>query len=482
MTRGKIIIILIISITSLAVVSVGVSLYSSSMPIDDAPAPTSQPVEPDTETPAPAPTSQPVEPDTETPAPVPTSQPVEPDTETPALVDELQPAENTYLNTKVTHDVTMRHNTFAIDMYQQIAKEPDQQDKNIFFSPFSMHVAFSSAYEGARGETASQMEDVFGFYSDEDLRHEYVLQTMSSLNPDDPHTILETANSLWSSKEYKLYDEYVNTVRTVYSADVGALDFANDAENSAARINEWVKDNTHDKINKIIDKKDITLDLIAVLINAVYFKGMWINQFDPNSTLKETFWLDDGSTIKTDLMHLQSVFGHAEVDNIQVLEMSYEGERLSMLVFLPLDRHGLSQLEGLMSAEKMYGWWQHVQPTEVKVTLPKFTAETRYNLVDMLSNMGMPLAFDTEGADFSGMADIQTLPGNLYVGRSTHAAFVQVNEEGTEAAAVTAIDMLADSEPPPVLHFNANHPFIFAITDNESGLILFMGRFMAPMT
>ena len=385
-----------------------------------------------------------------------------------------------YVDPTTSHEAIMRHNVFAIDMYKQIAADPDEKDANVFFSPFSIYMAFSFLYEGARAETATEMERVFGFYSDTESRHKHVSQTISSINRDDSHATLETANALWLDMGFVPYDTYTNIVRNTYLADIETLDFYDDVEGSIERINGWAADKTNDKITEIVTEKTfVPYPPAAILNNAIYFKGTWVKQFDPNSTQTKEFWKTDTAKNATEFMHNQAFFNYTESDGVQVLQMPYEGDRLSMLVFLPSEKNGILQLEQTISAETISAWRQQLQPTDIIVSMPKFKAETDYSLVQYLKNLGMPLAFDKKLANFSGIIDLATLDGNLYVSDAYQNAFVDVNEEGTEAAAVTTIVLKIEGAAQPV-KFTANHPFIFTIQDDETGTILFLGRISDP--
>ena len=406
----------------------------------------------------------------------------EPDVTGPAA-PVSSPAGTPYSDPATPRDATMRHNAFAVDMYRQIVSDTNQDGKNVFFSPFSMYMAFSFLYEGARGETAAQMERVFGFYSDEKARHEHVAWTISSINRDDPDAALETANALWLNEWFVPYDTYTSIVRGTYLADIETLDFGGDVEGSVERINGWAANKTNDKITEIVYKSTfVPFPPAAILNNAIYFKGTWVKQFDPETTMTDAFWTTDTARAEADFMQNQAFFNYTESDGVQVLLMPYEGDRLSMLVFLPSERNDIEHLENTLSAEKIDAWRQQLQSTDIVVSIPKFKAETEYSLVDYLTNLGMPSAFDKNDADFSGIVDLATLHGNLYVDDAYQNAFVDVNEEGTEAAAVTTIILMTEEAPLPPLQFIANHPFIFAIQDDESGAILFMGRFSAPDT
>ena len=390
-------------------------------------------------------------------------------------------ADGSYLDLDSHNNAIMLHNKFAVDMYQQLAQDPALKGKNIFFSPFSMYMAFSFLYEGARGETASQMERVFGFYSDANTRHEYVSQVIASINRNDSHATLETANALWLNKEFKPYETYTDIVRDIYLADIESLDF-NDGGASAKRINDWAAHKTRDKITEVVTPDIFNDDTMAILNNAIYFKGTWVNQFDPDATREDAFWMDRNIEEKADFMHNQAFFDYAQLDGVQILRLPYEGDRLSMLVILPSEVGCISQLENDLSADHIHMWQQQMHNTEVQTSIPKFKASTNYFLNDYLVNLGIPDTFSPSGANFMGIANITTLGGNLYVSKATQDAFVDVNEEGTEAAAVTTIFMLKESFTPMPPMFTADHPFVFAIQDDESGALLFMGRFSNPNT
>ncbi len=405
-------------------------------------------------------------------AEIPAAQTTEPPVPTHA------PSDTPYSDPATPREATMRHNAFAIDMYNQIAGDPDHKEETIFFSPFSMYMAFSFLYEGARAETAAEMERMFGFYSNVEARHEHVVQTISSINRDDPNATLETANALWPANWFVPYDTYTDVVRDVYLADIETLDFAGDPKGSAERINGWAADKTDDKITEVVEASDLGPLTVAVLNNAIYFKGTWVTQFDPNSTGTDTFWKNDTATAEIDFMQNHDFFNYVESDGVEVLQMPYEGDRLSMLVFLPSERNTIEQLEKTISAEKIDAWRQQLHPAEVIVLMPKFKAETHYPLGTYLSNLGIPRVFDPNSADFSGMADL-AMTGNLFVSSAFQDAFVDINEEGTEAAAVTTIMIMTEGERPEPVRFTADHPFIFVIQDDESGTILFIGRFSA---
>ena len=361
-------------------------------------------------------------------------------------------------------------NEFAFDFYRKLS---ETDENNVFFSPVSIYTAFSVLYEGARGDTAGQMLDVFGFEPDDEARHAASADMMAALNAEDPHAILEMANALWLADWFAPYEKYLNIARNTYLATVETVDFAGEGKPGVKKVNDWAAEKTRDKITGVLPGSSVDDSTAAVITNAVYFKGTWLVQFPKEDTREGEFWRgEDG--IDADFMHVKDNFGYADTGDAQILRLPYEGDRLSMLAVLPGGTGGLERLEAEMSAKQMSEYIGMLEPQDVVVSLPKFETKTKYDLQKNLVDLGMPDVF-TAIADLSGLSDND----NLYVDRATHDAYVKVNEEGTEAAAVTVISM-SESQPPPLPHFNADHPFLFIIYDEQSGLILFMGRISDP--
>ena len=376
----------------------------------------------------------------------------------------------------IPSEIAATNNRFALDFYRQVSGH----DGNIFFSPLSMYTAFSMVYEGARGETAGQMQSVFGFEPDKSLRHNATASLMSSLNRQDPHATLTLANSLWLADWFYPYDSYLNTVNNTYLADIDSVDFSKEGrEESARSINGWAANKTQGKIPSVINPQEIKNDTSSVLLNAIYFKGTWENQFKPERTTKNNFWTGS-QNVMADFMRMKSWFDYAGYDGVQVLRMSYDGDRLSMLIILPSDKDGLDQLEDTVTAGQIGLWLEGMYSADVIIQIPKFEVRTHYELNQPLMDMGVKDVFHNRTADLSGMAELKP-DQTLYVKRATQDAYVKVNEEGTEAAAVTAISGgMNESIPPPPIFFTADHPFLFLIQDDESGAILFMGRVSDP--
>ena len=373
--------------------------------------------------------------------------------------------------TAIPDAIAAANNGFAVDFYREVSAG----DGNIFFSPASMFVAFSAQYEGARGNTADQMRQVFGFEPDLQARYNATAHLMSSVNRDDPNATLEMANALWPAVWFSPYDSYVDAVRGVYLADVERVDFVDDGDSGGVnKINAWASENTNGRIPEVLKQSDVDSGTALVITNSIYFKGAWKTPFPEADTYEGNFWMAPSEIVRTDFMHKRAPFQHTSLDGIKIIKMPYGGDRLSMLVILP-NGVGLDILDGAVSIEQIDRWRQSLLWGDVIVKMPKFVMETSYNLPAYLKGLGMTDAFSSSLADLSGIASTQG--GNLYVSNAYHSAYVGVNETGTEAAAVTVI---MDSTVSEAARFTANSPFIFIIQDDESGAILFMGRLSDP--
>ena len=229
--------------------------------------------------------------------------------------------------------IAKANNEFAIDFYKQISNDTD----NHFFSSLSMYTAFSILYEGARGNTADELAETFGFETDDTIRHNDTAHMISSINRNDRHATLTMANALWIAKWFSLYDSYSGIAHDTYKSTAKTVDFT-DPKDSVDRINKWAADNTNNKIKKVVTPNDVN-DLTAMVINnAIYFKGTWLTQFLPEDTKESDFWLSETNNVQTDFMNMKDYFNYTKSDGAQVLKMPYEGDRLSMLVILPDER------------------------------------------------------------------------------------------------------------------------------------------------
>jgi len=371
-------------------------------------------------------------------------------------------------------DVIEANNRFAINLYSQYKSE----EGNIFFSPFSISTAMAMVYEGAEGKTAKEIKSVFGFPKYDNSRRNQYSNLLSEINKKDKEYALNTANALWAEQDFQFLDEYLTTVEEYYEGKTTNLDFKNEPDASRLIINNWVEDKTNDKIKDLLPEGVIDSLTRLVLTNAIYFKAKWLTQFDANKTSDEYFRVNPDKSIKVPMMQptsQKSIFNYTQSKDLQILEIPYVGEDLAMLILLPLDDN-IEALENSFTIEKLTEWKKSLRKRRVNIYIPKFKFETKYSLSETLSNLGMPTGF-TDSADFSGM----TGKKDLKIDKVIHQAFIEVNEEGTEAAAATGIIFTTlTSMPPPTPVFRADHPFIFIIQQNETGNILFMGRVSNP--
>ena len=363
-------------------------------------------------------------------------------------------------------------NKFGFDLYKNLKKE--YKDQNLFYSPTSISIAFVMAYAGARGDTEKQMADVLHFTLPQERLHSAYSKLIENLKSAKDYE-LSIANALWLQKDYKLLKEFLDTIGKYYKGGFYEVDYIKNHKDACEKINDWVSKETKGKIDNILKPEDITIDTRLVLTNAIYFKGKWLTKFDKQFTRDEDFYLINGQKTKVKMMYQKNWFNYYENNDLQLLEMPYKGNKVSMVIILPKTGK-LETVENNMNEKKLQEWLNSTTKREVKAYIPKFKFTLRYNLSEVLSNMGMKDAFSRR-ANFSG------INGNydLYIGKVIHQAFVEVNEEGTEAAAATAIIMNTKSliiEESVI--FKADHPFIFLIRDIETNTILFMGRVMNP--
>jgi len=371
--------------------------------------------------------------------------------------------------------VTEGNNAFAFDLYAQLRK----QNGNLFFSPESISTAFAMAYAGARGTTASEMAATFHFTLPPDRLHPAMGALLTSLNAAHPGYQLHVADALWAEKDFTFLDDFLKLTASDYAAGFNRVDFKTAPEAVRQTINQWVEQKTEDKIKDLLPPGSINPATRLVLTNAIYFKGDWQTQFAKALTKDEDFHLSAEQTVKAPLMHLDAKLSYFKGGTFQALEIPYKSGELSMIVLLPNDAAGLPALEQSLTAANPQQWLGQLQGgTKIILTLPKFKMTQQFELQDALGAMGMAQAFEKGEADFSGM----TGKRDFWISAAIHKAYIDVNEEGTEAAAATGIVMRSMAmayERPPVV-FRADHPFLFLIRDNRSGGILFMGRVTDP--
>ena len=364
-------------------------------------------------------------------------------------------------------------NAFSFNFYNEIVTS---ENGNIFFSPYSIFVALSMAYEGANGNTATEMQNVLNILQNNSASLGSFGRIYNLLNENQDGYTISTANAFWANQDYTFLSEYLALLENFYMAEANKLDFSKNVE-AAETINNWIEDQTNDKIKDMI-QPDMLSDLTKlVLTNAIYFKGLWAIPFNPENTYLTEFNLTSGEKVNIDMMKSDSEnsdFNYTETEDLQILELQYSGNDLSMLIILPKENN-ISLAESSINLENLTNWRSDLHNTEIDVEIPKFKFETKYTLNDLLIKMGIIDAFAPGIADFSGMDGTR----NLFISRALHKAYIDVNEEGTEAAAATAIimELTAIQEEK---EFRADHPFIFLIQHKETGALLFMGKIMNP--
>jgi serine protease inhibitor len=375
---------------------------------------------------------------------------------------------------RVTPDVesvVKGNNDFALDLYAKLSAE---QPGNLFFSPYSLSLARAMTYAGARGETEKEMAEVMRFT----LPQEQLHPTFAALTEDiGAHSEqqgyqLDVANRLWGQNGCGFLPEFLRITRDDYGAELGQVEFASNTEGARQEINAWAQKLTKGKIKELFVPGVLNEATVLVLTNAIYFKADWATQFEREHTRDAPFHVSTEEEIYVPMMSQMEMFNFAETEDLKVLEMPYTGDVLSMLILLPNTVDGLPELEEKLTADNLATWFGGLHQEEVDVSFPKFAMTSQFRLDEVLKSMGMSSAFVPGKADLSGMNG----SNDLFLQAVIHKAFVEVNEEGTEAAAVTADDAADDAGA----CFQANHPFLFLIRHNPTNCILFMGRVVNP--
>jgi len=386
------------------------------------------------------------------------------------------------------------NNRFAVELYEQLRG----QEGNLFFSPYSISTALAMTYAGAGGQTEKQMAEVLCFptapsSADEDPNeiksaqlvwnkkafHLAFGEIINDLNKRDEKGNYEliVANALWGQKGYGFLGEFLELIKTYYDGGLNEVDFVSDTETARNVINVWVEKKTKDKIKELIARGALNSMTRLVLTNAIYFKGNWARQFEKDKTKDAPFTLISGRKIDAAMMNQTAEFNYMETESFQGLELPYVDNGLSMIILLPKKIDGLDEFEGTFTQENLSEWLSKLRKREVIVSIPKFAMTSQFGLAGVLKSMGMVDAFVPNAANFSGMNGKR----DLFISAVIHKAYVDVNEEGTEAAAATGVVIgVTSARPEQIPVFRADHPFLFLIRDNKSGSILFIGRVMNP--
>lgn len=369
------------------------------------------------------------------------------------------------------------NNQFAFELYQRIASK---ETGNIFISPFSISTALAMTYAGADKQTAAEMSRTLHFKPNmPDFHQAYGAYILQLENAAAGNVNWLVANRLWGDKKYEMKPEFIDLVKVAYRSPLELVDFQNHPEASRNAINAWVEKQTKERIQNLIPPDAVSSDTRLILTNAVYFKAEWLYQFKKENTKVDLFIKEDASKVKVPFMNFEGAFHYTTTLQYQAIRLPYKGGKHSMIVVLPHKTSPIRVVEGEVESSSFDHLYYEYQP-EVKLSLPKFKCTLSLSLSDYLKQMGMPTAFRLM-ADFSKM----TPSNNLSISEVFHKAFIEIDEQGTEAAAATAVVMVLTSSAsggrPKPIEFIANRPFLFYIVDDETKAILFMGRIMNPM-
>ena len=368
-------------------------------------------------------------------------------------------------------------NTFALELYQSL--QPGFQGENLFYSPMSISTALAMTHMGSRGDTAHQMTKVLRFNMLEEQKLHQAFRELNTLLYDPTRSyVLKSANRLFGQKGHSFLPDFLDGTQSHYGARLEAVDFAQETEAARQIINSWVEEQTEQKITNLLPEGSLNSLVSLVLVNAIYFKGDWASKFDATATQEEPFHVSAAKTVETPMMHQKPVkynFAYDRKYKCKLLDLPYKGDHLSMVLLLPDELDGLAKIEGTLDIDVLNKMMSQMREVKVRVSLPKFKFSQSFNLHETLSAMGIEDLFIGGKADLSGVNGMK----DLYVSKVIHKAFIDVNEEGSEAAAASAVTMMKrslDISP----EFRADHPFLFLIRDNDTGAILFMGRLMKP--
>ena len=373
-------------------------------------------------------------------------------------------------------ELAMTMSKFALNMYEKLSEE--KSSENLFLSPYSIAVALSMTLAGAKGNTLKQMLDVMNIEkSIENNLHEIQEEYISLLEKVQDGFMLSTANRLYVNKNFPILAEFLQLVSKMYHSKSENVDFGNSGK-VTKEINDWVSEETHKKVKDLIPDGMLNEMTALVLVNAIYFKGKWEQAFNPKHTKVEDFYKSADVKVPVKMMFMKKKLPIKDDESLggKILELPYNGKQLSMYIILPHKVDGLKDIETKVNAKFLDSLLCNdgFHSVDVEVSLPKFKIESGFELEKVLSSLGMTDLFNESKSDLSAMGS-----GPLYVSKVLHKAFVEVTEEGTEAAASTGVAvnlrMMRISYP-----FKANCPFMFFIVDKRSQMVLFMGKLVSP--
>lgn len=358
---------------------------------------------------------------------------------------------------------------FNLQLYSQLRNAKG----NMFYSPFSIAVCLGMAGTGSKGKTREEFVALFGEDFDEDFK-----QFIDSVQSED--VVLKTANAIWVEKTLPLNEEYLKSIEEVYSSSIHQMDFVNNPGQAVTSINTWTDVNTNGKIKEIVTNDSVDSETKMVLTNAIYFKGSWSEKFEERMTMDAKFFTKDGPVETKMMRKYRTYFSYWETSEEQIIDLPYKGDDLVMTVIMPRDGIDISDYEKTLHQKKLDGLYGKMcGASKVNLTFPRFKTAAQFSLAEALKDLGLKKAF-TDSADFSG---ISNTPEGLKISSVLHKSFVEVNEEGTEAAAVTAAAMVCCSAgmfEERIFEFNANRPFIFLIRNRKTNTVYFAGRVNDP--
>jgi serpin B len=369
-------------------------------------------------------------------------------------------------------------NAFALDLYRSLRS----RDGNLVYSPFSISLALAMTYAGAHNATESQMAGTMHFLPQDKLHTAFnaldlkLAEEHKAETKDQEPLQLNIANAVWAEQTYPFQQDFLNTIALNYGAGINLADFINQYEPARKEINGWVSDKTEEKIKELLPKGVLDSNTRMVLVNAIYFKADWLDQFDAISTNDYPFHLLDGSTVNAPTMFNEMFIPYMQGGNYQAVELAYAGNTAAMDIIIP-DEGKFEEFESTFDPGTLDEITNNMQPTSVSFGLPKFTFSRDFGLASQLAGLGMPDAFDPDKADFSGM----TGGRDLFISNIVHKAFVAVDEKGTEAAAATAVIIAPTGMLMPDITLTIDRPFIFIIRDLGTAQILFIGRVLNPI-